>query len=437
MITVYKSDLPDGWEADELRRVTLRKRGYSWSKEDESDRADDTTVPVLRIPNIQGKLDLSNLLHLRNVSKTSLRESGVTKNWILFVGSNGNPDRIGDSALMEVDRPMVFASFLMALASKYPERITPEFLALWLKLHTVHEAFSKTSQQTTGLANFSWSAVKRLPVRYPTDRREQEAISKALTLAEDCLSAAGAKLIAARRLKTALMQQLFTRGIPGRQHEFVRTKWFEAPSSWKLRQLRQIAKVESGFTMGRDLSGHDTIEVAYLTVVNVLDGTLDLSKVARVEVKQSELDGLVLRAGDILMTEGGDRDKVGRGGLWLGQIEPCVYQNHIFRVRLTPGTYKPQLFHFLLQTWHSKNYFYSHAKQTSNLCTINSRELKRFPLFEPSEDEQDKMIELLSTAEAQVLAVEGEIAALTRLKRSLLQNLLTGKVRVKPLETSP
>ena len=132
------------------------------------------------------------------------------------------------------------------------------------------------------------------------------------------------------------MQQLFTRGIPGKHKEFVQTKWFGAPSSWTPRQLRRIAQIESGFTMGRDLFCHETVEVAYLTVVNVLDGAFDLSNVARVEVKQSELDGLLLRAGDILMTEGGDRDKVGRGGLWLGQIQPCVYQNHIFRVRLAP-----------------------------------------------------------------------------------------------------
>ncbi|OPY65038.1 MAG: Type-1 restriction enzyme EcoKI specificity protein [Syntrophorhabdus sp. PtaU1.Bin050] len=264
---------------------------------------------------------------------------------------------------------------------------------------------------------------------------EQTEIATVLKMADEAILAAEAKLTAAKRVKTALMQQLFTRGIPGRHRDFVHTKWFSAPASWSSRQLRQISKIESGFTMGRDLSGHETAEVAYLTVVNVLEGAFDLANIAQVIVKQTELDGLLLRDGDILMTEGGDRDKVGRGGLWHGQIQPCVYQNHIFRVRLAPGTYKPELFHFLLQTWHAKNYFYSHAKQTSNLCTINSREVKRFPLFEPSEDEQDEMIALLSASDDQVRAVEGEIAVLHRLKRSLLQNLLTGKVRVKLPET--
>ncbi len=230
MISIYNNELPIGWETEMLRNATLRKRGYSWAKEDETDRPDETTVPVLRIPNIQDKLDLSNLLYLRNVPNDALRESAVSKDWILFVGSNGNPDRIGDSALMTIDRPMVFASFLMAIASKDPERITPEFLSAWMRLHNVHEAFSKTSQQTTGLAKvLAGARSERSPIRFPANKQEQEAITHILNMAESVIAAAEAKLTAARRLKTALMQQLFTRGIPGRHSRFKQTKIGQIP----------------------------------------------------------------------------------------------------------------------------------------------------------------------------------------------------------------
>ena len=90
---------------------------------------------------------------------------------------------------------------------------------------------------------------------------------------------------------------------------------------------------------------------------------------------------------------------------------------------------------FLARSRADRAYFktasYAHAKQTSNLCTINSRELKRFAFFVPGPDEQKEMVALLSAADAQVEAVRSEISALDRLKRSLLQNLLTGRVRVK------
>jgi len=95
------------------------------------------------------------------------------------------------------------------------------------------------------------------------------------------------------------------------------------------------------------------------------------------------------------VTEGGDRDKLGRGCIWRGELEKCVFQNHIFRIRFKPDTYLPELFHFLLQSWQAKNHFYAHAKQTSNLCTINKRELRRFPVPTPQPDEQNEMLALL------------------------------------------
>jgi type I restriction enzyme S subunit len=259
---------------------------------------------------------------------------------------------------------------------------------------------------------------------------EQQQIARVLRNIRELIRATYAKLEAARKLKKALVQNLFTRGMSGRPSEVFRTKWFEVPSTWKERRLAAVASVEAGFTMGRDLSGNETVEVPYLTVVNVQEGTLALTEIECVTVKRTELEGLLLRPGDILMTEGGDRDKLGRGGIWRGEIEPCVYQNHIFRVRLMADTYLPELFHFFIQSWHVKKYFYAHAKQTNNLCTINSRELKRLPLFEPSKDEQKEMIAILQAADDEIVAVQTEIEKLNEVRRSLLQNLLTGQARV-------
>lgn len=181
--------------------------------------------------------------------------------------------------------------------------------------------------------------------------------------------------------------------------------------------------------MGRDLSRHDTKSVSYITVVNVQDGFFFIKNVGLIEIKDNEVEKYTLKYGDILMTEGGDRDKLGRGGMWKDEINPCSFQNHIFRVRLV-GEYKPELFHYLIQTYQTKKYFYAHAKQTSNLCTINSRELKNWHIPIPPLDEQDKMIEILQAVDSQVAVANEKVTALEMLKKSLLQNLLTGKIRI-------
>ena len=73
------------------------------------------------------------------------------------------------------------------------DELLPEFLASWMRLHLVHEWFSKTSQQTTGLGNYSWGAVKKLPLRFPSEIAEQRRIAAALKLAGDAIVKAKAE----------------------------------------------------------------------------------------------------------------------------------------------------------------------------------------------------------------------------------------------------
>lgn len=214
MKAIYDTPLPDGWSEEPLAKVVVTRRGYTWEKADEVERAESDTVPVIRIPNVQETLDLQDLLHLRNVSPEAVERAAVTKDWLLFVGSNGTQNRIGDSVLMEEDRPMVFASFLVGIQPRDQRQLRSDYFAHWMRLHLVHEIFSKTSQQTTGLANFSWGAVKRLPVRFPTCAEEQRRIAAALKLADGAIQKAHAELEAARQLTRSLTHHVFENGIP-------------------------------------------------------------------------------------------------------------------------------------------------------------------------------------------------------------------------------
>lgn len=433
MIPIYDNMLPTGWEEEELRNVTLRKRGYSWAKEDEADRQDATTVPVIRIPNIQKKLELSNLLHIRNVSAEALRESAITKDWIIFVGSNGNPNRIGDSALMTEDREMVFASFLMAIASKSPERITPQFLAAWLRLHLVHEAFSKTSQQTTGLANFSWSAVKRLPLRYPKKKQEQDGITNLLDTADAVIAAAEAKLAAARRLKTALMQQLFTRGIPSRHTHFQQTKVGEIPEGWELKTLAAHCGgpdcVRTGpFGAQLPLEAFANTGIRMVNITDIGEGELDLTSdfYVRPEVFD-RLKDYSLVEGDVVFSRVAS---VGRLGLIHKEHEPLLMSSNCIRLRPRGAFNSKFLTHVFLDAE-------SVARQVEAMSNAGARPivtprfLRRMLIPRPPRDEQDEIASLIEAADANVRGVRSEITALERLKRSLLQNLLTGRVRVR------
>jgi type I restriction enzyme, S subunit len=433
MIPIYSGSVPPDWDEDELRRVTLRKRGYSWAKEDETERPDADTVPVLRIPNIQQELDLADMLYLRNVSDAALRESAVEKGWILFVGSNGNPDRIGDSALMNIDRPMVFASFLMGLASKEPEKIIPEFLASWLRLHSVHQAFSKTSQQTTGLANFSWGAVKRLPVRFPKDQREQRAITHVLETADRAVAVTRAKITAVRRLKAALFQQLFSQGIPGRHRQFKRTKLGMIPASWEIFTVKSVLDGVP-FSGVSPQSRQEPPGVPILNVECINDGVCTLDHVSYVDVDDQTKEECRARKGDFYVLRGnGNRDYVASGGRLAKEPEvPTIFSDKLIRLRFDSSKVVER---FMPYVWQNQTFLHriqSKAESGSGLWMISKRDIRRELFAYPAaKGEQEEMVQIVDAAIASLDTCVAELSNLDRLKRSLLRNLMTGQVRVK------
>ena len=99
-------------------------------------------------------------------------------------------------------------------------------------------------------------------------------------------------------------------------------------------RLGAVAAIQNGFTMdsGRN-TGDDPITLPYLRVANVQDGSLSLDDVKEVTLPRAIAQRCTLRLGDVLMTEGGDPDKLGRGTIWSGDVSPCVHQNAIFAVR--------------------------------------------------------------------------------------------------------
>lgn len=149
-------------------------------------------------------------------------------------------------------------------------------------------------------------------------------------------------------------------------------------------RLDELAEIVSGVTKGRNLNGQDVQEVPYLRVANVQSGYLNLSELKTIPATRTEIDRLELKRGDVLMTEGGDFDKLGRGAMWELDLANCIHQNHVFRVRTDRALMEPAFFAGYLQTVAAKRYFLSSAKRTTNLASINMTQLRALPVMVPS-----------------------------------------------------
>lgn len=201
------------------------------------------------------------------------------------------------------------------------------------------------------------------------------------------------------------------------------------PSGWSRIALELVAEVRSGVAKGKT-GLKAPIEVPYLRVANVQDGYVDLADVKTIEVEQDKVERYSLKYGDVLMNEGGDYDKLGRGDVWLGQIEPCLHQNHVFAVRPNQDIVDPFFLAALAASNYGKTYFLSCAKRSTNLASINSTQIKEFPVLVPPLPEQRKIAQILSTWDKAITTTEQLLANSQQQKKALMQQLLTGKKRL-------
>ncbi len=197
---------------------------------------------------------------------------------------------------------------------------------------------------------------------------------------------------------------------------------------WELVRLEAVSGIVSGVTKGRKFREGSRVRVPYLRVANVQDGYVDLTEVKTIEATADELEQYELRAGDILLTEGGDPDKLGRGAVWRGEIEGCIHQNHVFRVRLKNEGFVPDYVSALLGSSYGKRYFLKAAKQTTGIASINRTQLGGFPVLAAPPDRQQRYAAVglkVREVEARVLEV---VKATDNLFDSLAQRAFRGEL---------
>jgi type I restriction enzyme S subunit len=150
----------------------------------------------------------------------------------------------------------------------------------------------------------------------------------------------------------------------------------EVPEHWRVVRLKFVATVQTGVAKGKDNSDKAVTEVPYLRVANVQDGYLDLADIATIEIPQDDLERYALRPGDVLMNEGGDYDKLGRGHVWDGEIAPCIHQNHVFAVR--PTGVSSAWLNRITGSIYAQFYFMARSKQSTIVpCTMDYTKCKR------------------------------------------------------------
>jgi len=356
-----------------------------------------------------------------SVTPAEAARFGLRKGDVLVTKDSETPTDIGVPALATDDIPGLICGYHLAIL-RPTNGLDSGYLLHYLQSVEAKRHFLRTAN---GLTRFSLGlrALASLPVRLPATS-EQAEIAKVLDAADGALGQIRKALRHARDLDRSLLHDLLDGGKRA-------SGTARGGSAWPIRRVDEVADVGSGITLGKGVSGVSSVELPYLRVANVQDGHLDLTTVKTVRVPITEAHRFQLQVGDVLMTEGGDIDKLGRGTIWQGQIPNCLHQNHIFRVRAHPGVLAPQFYALIVESDIAKRYFTRVAKQTTNLASTNKTQVRafRFPV-PPTLAEQSHIADVMDASRATLRALAAQEQAVVQLKATLADELISGRARV-------
>jgi type I restriction enzyme S subunit len=273
------------------------------------------------------------------------------------------------------------------------DRLDAAFLGWMSKTRSFIELCKRASEGTTNRVRLSEDRFNALTIALPSLDEQHRIVARIEELAS--------KVQEARVLRGRVLYEMDAIRASAANDIFSDASMMGAPTI----ELERISEIRAGVTLGRKLTGK-TIHLPYLRVANVQDGHLDLRILKEVEIYPEEREKWMLRRGDLLLTEGGDWDKLGRGTVWQDEVPDCIHQNHIFRVRLDQTRFDPWYVSALMSSPRGKEFFQAASKQTTNLASINQRQLKSFAIFGLPLDRQRALVSELDALQARVNAVK-------------------------------
>ncbi len=424
-------NIPASWQVVALKRALVEPLKYGATEP--GDSTDPESPRYLRITDFDsdGSLRADTFVSLPEEIASNYY---LTDGDVLFARSGAT---VGKTFLFR-DYPgrACFAGYLIR-ASTARRKLMPEFLSYYTK-SPAYDAWKDSIFTQATIQNIGADKYARLPICLPP-LEEQQRIAAYLDASCEAID----KAVAAKRsqlstlddLRKSIVQRVVTRGLSDRPNlKPTKNAWLDKlPIGWRLISLKRIAEVQGGLTLGKDYEG-ELIERPYLRVGNVQDGHLDLAEVSTLELPARVAATVELQPGDVLMTEGGDLDKLGRGHVWNGEIPGCMHQNHIFAVRCFKHKLRAMFLAHVTAAKYGRDYFEATGKKTTNPACTNATKVGEFPIPLPSLSEQDLICEYLEEKlgglKKITTSIQAQIDTLTDYRKSLIHECVTGQRRI-------
>ncbi len=414
------TNLPEGWKIVKLGEIVndiltgatpLRSKKEYW---------ENGTIPWLT--NEELKEGIINYITKtkQKITEKALKETNVKlippNSLILSLTAS-----VGKVAINKV--PITTNQQFNALILK-KDKIVTEFLAYYL-------IFSKKRiEQLGGLTTFKFiskETIKKLEVILPS-LPEQKAIAKILSTIDKAIQKVDEIIAKTEKLKKGLMQRLLTKGIGHKEFKYSKELGCEIPKEWEVVKLKNISEdIQQGFASGkRDPNG-----VIQLRMNNVTtDGRLVLDSYIKVP-RPPHIERYLLKIGDILFNNTNSVDLIGKTTLIDRNMGEITFSNHFTRIRVKKDRVTPYwIKYYFIKKW-EMGFFKQICRRHVHQAGIGKNILENIKIPLPPLPEQQKIVEILCTIDKKLELERERKEKLERIKKGMMNLLLTGKVRVK------
>ena len=308
--------------------------------------------------------------------------------------------------------------------------VEPRFYAFFLQSAFTQLGIFEGAGNKTTIPNLSRSRLAALEVPQP-EIDEQLAIVAALSRIREAIKTNEKSVALAQDLKCAAMHSLFTRGLRGEVQK--ETEIGPVPESWETVRIGNLFEIEQGLSLKGNLAS-DGQGMPFLRTSNVYWGEFDLQTVSRMRIDGDAPAGKLLRKGDLLVCEGGE---IGRAAVWNGDIEVCLYQNHLHRLRpVDASKTHPRFARAWLEEGFKHRNAYEGAANRTTIPNLSRSRLAELTIPHPTPDEQREIVAILDAIDSKIDLHRRKRATLEELFKALLHMLMAGEIMVGDMDLS-
>lgn len=276
--------------------------------------------------------------------------------------------------------------------------------------------------------SLSLEQIKKFKLPIPS-LKEQEKIAEILSTVDSQIDDTEKLIEKSKELKKGLMQKLLTKGIG--HSEFKKTEVGEIPVEWKIHKVSSITNlIKSG--LSRKLSD-ENIGIPCLRSNNIKESKLNLDDLKYwylVDDKGANISDYILDNGDIIMNFINSPSQIGKGCIFNKNNLDCIYSTNLLRIKLDEEKMLTKFFYYYTQTERYKKEIMLITKPAVNQASFTTTEFKEIKFPVPTIKEQNRIVDILSSVDKKIDEYENKKQKLEDVKKGLMQQLLTGKIRI-------